>query len=1294
MDVDRKIDYSSPTSCANQNTNETEKSCLKFSTDKNYKLNSLEDMNPSSKNVQHGSNLQPPRTVEVNNIPYEKSVENKQSSDGGQRTTLTNEANSINSEETQIEAKMETMPMMVDVQVNDIAYEEALVDTGNTCYITISGKLAMKLKLPQQELLRPRRVQGVSQGMDEMITHLAWAKIDIGGYQIKKAYMYVIPKQRQAMILGLRWMEEHAVTVDCDNKVLKFYRRGIEVKSSLMKPQIDCVLLKATGFDKSLAAEPMQIFAASMHDIEKALSVKAPVNPREFLPEYLLPLVEAFEPSNAATLPPHRPNIDHQMPLEIDENGREKQVPWGPLYSMSRDELLVLRKTLTELLDKRWIRQSKSPCGAPVLFAKKPGGGLRFCVDYRGLNAVTRKDRYPIPLIKETLEAVGRSRWLTKLDVSSAFHRIRIAKGEEWKTAMRTRYGTYEWLVTPFGLSGGPATFQRYINSVLQQHLDEFCTAYIDDVLIFTNESQADHREKVKLVVTKLMNAGLTIDVKKCAFEAPSVTYLGYIVEAGKGLRMDPSKIQAILDWQAPTTVKGVRGFLGFANYYRMFIPQYSKTVYPLTALTKKGVKFNWTKDCEAAFQDLKQRFMRDPILVPFNPEAPTRIEPDASKWAVGGVLMQCQNKTYEEQDDAAAVWRTVAYFSRKNSPAECNYDIHDKELLAIIRCIEDWDSELRSLANPFRILTDHKNLEAFTKIRGKPLNERQIRWQEKLSRHRFLLQFRPGSEQILADALSRRDQDVSRGKEREEVNNLKRVLISPELIVSPVQVELNSPFEDSELQNMWQSGIEHDDVYQELFESVQRGDRKMPVSITRVQISECSIGSDGLLRFRERVWVPAFEPLRTRLIQISHDSTLTGHPGRDETFRVVSRSWFWPDMLSDVRRFVRNCDICGDATIWRHKKQGLLKPLPVPDRIWNEITIDFISGLPLSNGCTTIQVITDRLSKAKSYEAVKEGELTAEATASRFVERHVRYHGFPQGIVSDRGVQWVNAFWKRVCELIGIKRRLSTAYHPETDGATERENQELERYIRCFVSYSQKDRADLLSIAELAANNRNSASTGFSPFFLTHGYNVDPVETREEVITTTNPKTPVQKAENMVSKLRDAQQMAEAAIVSAQQNQEAAANRGRAPAPEYKVGDVVRLNLRHVQTDRPCKKFDWLHSKYTVTEVIGSHAYRLDVPRGIHNVFHTCLIRPVANDPLPSQLQTDHQPPAILTSESGEEEWEVEAIQDVRKLKRGRGFRTEALVKWVGYQRPTWEPIKNVEDTVAMEEYYIRNGS
>lgn len=158
--------------------------------------------------------------------------------------------------------------------------------------------------------------------------------------------------------------------------------------------------------------------------------------------------------------------------------------------------------------------------------------------------------------------------------------------------------------------------------------------------------------------------------------------------------------------------------------------------------------------------------------------------------------------------------------------------------------------------------------------------------------------------------------------------------------------------------------------------------------------------------------------------------------------------------------------------------------------------------------------------------------------------------------------------------------------------------------------------------------------------------------------------------------------------MATAQQAQEVAANRSRAPSPEYKVGDKVRLNLRHVQTDRPCKKFDWIHGKYTVTEVIGSHAYRLDVPRAIHDVFHTSLLKPVANDPLPSQIQTDHQPPSIITDEFGEKELAVESILDIRQRKRGRGMRTEALVKWLGYQSPTWEPIENVKDTLAMERF------
>ena len=213
---------------------------------------------------------------------------------------------------------------------------------------------------------------------------------------------------------------------------------------------------------------------------------------------------------------------------------------------MSREELLVLRKTLTELLDKNFIRVSQSPAAAPVLFAKKPGGGLRFCVDYRALNAITQKDRYPLPLIRETFRLISKAKWFTKLDIIAAFNKIRIAEGEEWKTAFRTRFGLFEYLVTPFGLTGAPATFQRYINHTLREYLDDFVSAYIDDILIFSDGNLKDHREKVRKVLKKLLDAGLQIDIDKSEFEVQKVKYLGFIIEAGVGISMDPAKVAAI----------------------------------------------------------------------------------------------------------------------------------------------------------------------------------------------------------------------------------------------------------------------------------------------------------------------------------------------------------------------------------------------------------------------------------------------------------------------------------------------------------------------------------------------------------------------------------------------------------------------------------------------------------------------------------------------------------------------------------------------------------------------------
>ena len=274
-----------------------------------------------------------------------------------------------------------------------------------------------------------------------------------------------------------------------------------------------------------------------------------------------------FDQKEANKLPPHR-ECDHKIELQTGK------VAPGPLYNMSQDELRVLRKWLHENLEKGFIRASTSPAASPVLFAKKPGGGLRFCVDYRALNALTIKNRYPLPLIQETLAQLSKAKFYTKLDVVSAFNKIRIADGHEWLTAFNTRYGLFESLVMPFGLSNAPATFQARINEVLHPFLDVFCTAYIDDVLVYS-DSLEEHRIHVKRVLHSLQQAGLQLDIKKCEFEKTEVTYLGMII-SDQGVQMDPAKVACIREWHTPRDVKDVQGFLGFANFYRRFIKEFS----------------------------------------------------------------------------------------------------------------------------------------------------------------------------------------------------------------------------------------------------------------------------------------------------------------------------------------------------------------------------------------------------------------------------------------------------------------------------------------------------------------------------------------------------------------------------------------------------------------------------------------------------------------------------------------------------------------------------------------------
>ena len=1214
---------------------------------------------------------------------------------------------------------MNSRPVLVNARLNRGNPIRVLVDTGCDCYAVIDEAIVRKFRIPLVDS-KPRKIGGFSE-LSESVTSpgVVAVVVETAGFD-ERVFAYIVPSLGQDMFLGRPWLEKNQVVYDAARRKMYHGKGDVTIRLAGQGEPAEVRAIRSARLVSAavFAAEcrrakrrqkcnTFSIKAISLADIEKALQPKPPIDPSDKVPaEVLEKFRHLFSPEEAMKLPPHRLGVDHEVNLQPDKNGNEPPLPWGPLYNMSREELLVLRKTLKDLLDKGFIRASSSAAAAPVLFVRKPNGGVRFCCDYRALNAITKRDRYPLPLIAETLQNLAKAKWFTKLDVVAAFHKIRMAPGHEWKTAFRTRFGLYEWLVCPFGLSGAPASFQRYMNTVLREWLDDFVTAYLDDVLIYSSGSKADHEAKVQKVLQALSDAGLHLDPAKCEFSVQEVKYLGFIVNAGKGVACDPEKQRAIREWEAPTSVKGVRSFLGFANYYRIFIPDYAKITQPLDALLKKGIAFRWGRAENEAFRELKRRFCESPVLKQWNPSLPTFLETDCSGYASGGVLAQ-------EGPDGRR--HACAFFSKRLSPAEYNYPIHDKEMLAIMRCLDNWSAELRS-CGPFTILTDHRNLEYF--MTRQKLTERQSRWAAELSQFHFKLEYRPGSQAVVPDALSRREQDRPQGIDDEREQGRMIQLIPDDAIPTMTRARINATssnfsepfvlpemkiFEEADLQQLWDETAEEDSIFKEAYRAVQNRERAFPPVLgLRVQISECAIDAGKRLTFRDRIWVPGGsgeksnqeeaekDRLRTRIVQQSHDSVATGHPGREGTLAIVARRFYWPGQSQLVRRFVANCDTCGRAHIWRQSKRGFLKPLPIPDRPRSHLSMDFITDLPPTGPSKAkyLWVIVDRLTKAVTLEVMDTME--AEACARRFLQCHYRFHGMPRSIVSDRGSNWLSRFWKRFCNLAGVTQKLSTAYHPQTDGGPERMNQEIEAYLRAYVSYVQDDWGELLPAAQLALNNRESATTKISPFFVEHGFHVDPISVEDSDDPPRDKEE--SKADALLARLQEVNEYMQAVMAAAQQQQEEAANAKRQAAERFEVGDKVWLSMANYKSPRPCKKLDWLHHKYTVTKIINSHVVELDVRGSIYRRFHVDLLRRAHQDPAPGQKVDDAQPPPIQ-DEDGEDLWDISEILCARWKKRGRGQFRQALVRWTGYANPTWEPVEWLQGTIALKAFEDKYG-
>ncbi len=486
------------------------------------------------------------------------------------------------------------------------------------------------------------------------------------------------------------------------------------------------------------------------------------------VPEEYLDLKEVFSKSRAASLPPHRP---YDCAIDLVPG---MSPPKGRLYSLSVPEREAMEKYISDSLTAGFIRPSSSPAGAGFFFVAKKDGSLRPCIDYRGLNNITVKNTYPLPLMSSAFERLQGASIFTKLDLRNAYHLVRIREGDEWKTAFNTPRGHFEYLVMPFGLSNSPAVFQALVNDVLRDMVDQFIYVYLDDILIFSSSLQ-EHVQHVRRVLQRLLENGLFVKAEKCAFHAQSVRFLGFIVSP-EGVRMDPDRVKAVVNWPTPDSRKALLRFLGFANFYRRFIRNFSQLAAPLTALTSTKMTFRWSNAAEAAFTKLRGRFVSAPILQAPDPTRQFVVEVDASEVGVGVVLSQRATS-----DDKV---HPCAFFSHRLSPAERNYDIGNRELLAVKLALEEWRHWLEGSGVPFIVWTDHKNLEYIQS--AKRLNSRQARWALFFGRFEFSISYRPGSKNIKPDALSRifdiSDRPVS-----------PECIIPERLVVSAVTWEIES---------------------------------------------------------------------------------------------------------------------------------------------------------------------------------------------------------------------------------------------------------------------------------------------------------------------------------------------------------------------------------------------------------------------------------------------------------------------------------------------------------------------
>jgi len=640
---------------------------------------------------------------------------------------------------------------------------------------------------------------------------------------------------------------------------------------------------------------------------------------------------------------------------------------------------------------------------------------------------------------------------------------------------------------------------------------------------------------------------------------------------------MKKEKVKGVLEWPTPKCIKDVQKFLGLANYYCWFIEGFATVARPLHDLVKKDKKWDWTERQERAFKELKERFTKELVLAAPDIDKKMRMEMDASDYAIGDVLsMECKDR----------LWRPVAFLSKSLNKTERNYEIHDKEMLAIVRGLEAWRHLLEEAQYKFEIWTDHKNLEYF--MNAQKLNRRQARWTLYLSWFDFTLKHVAGSKIGKADGLSRRA-DWKVGVDKDNKN---QVFIKDNWIRNMYEVVVEGPEVDL-VEKIKKARSRDEDVIRVVEEMKKTG-------VKELRGNEWKIEGDLVLK-KEKVYVPKDEELRAEVIRLHHDVLAARHEGKWKTVELVTRNYWWPGVTREVGKYVEGCDLCQRMKNWMEKPVGKLKLSEVPMKPWSHLTVDFIMKLPVVAGKDVVLVVCDRLSKMTHFVATTEGT-SAEGLARLFRDNVWKLHRLPESVVSDRGPQFAVELTKELNRMLGIKTKLLMAFYHQTDGQTERMNQELEQYLRFFIEHRQKDWPEWLAVAEFTVNNKVHTATKVSPFIANYG---------KELMMggDIRRKGKVESATEFVERMKKVHEEAEAALKKTQEEMKRYVNRERKETEKWKKRDQILLSTKDlVFKERPTKKLmERYVGLYAIEEVVSSNMVKLQLPSSMR-------IHPVVN--------------------------------------------------------------------------------